>query len=89
MPTIAIFFGIAVRMFFLDTRHHNLPHIHVEYQSRKAVILIPSGELLEGDFPLKKLALVRRWISLHQTELMDNWQRAVHGEPVAQILPLD
>ncbi len=89
MPTIAIFFGIAVRMFFLDTKQHNLPHIHVEYQSRKAVILIPSGELIEGDLPPKKLALVRRWIALRQAELMDNWQHAVNGEPVAQIPPLE
>jgi len=32
MPTISMFYGIIVRMVFLDTQQHRLPHLHVEYQ---------------------------------------------------------
>ena len=30
MPTISMFFGIIVRMMFMDTQQHNLPHLHVK-----------------------------------------------------------
>jgi len=59
MPTISMFYGIIIRMLFLDTKQNNLPHIHVEYQGFKAVFVIPGGELIEGEFPLKKLRQVQ------------------------------
>ena len=34
MPTISMFYGIIVRMLFMDTQQHHLPHIHVEYQGK-------------------------------------------------------
>lgn len=30
MPTISMFYGILIRMFFYDTDRHNIPHIHAE-----------------------------------------------------------
>ena len=88
MPTISMFFGIIIRMIFMDTRQHNLPHLHVEYQGNKAVISIPNGDLLEGELPAKKLRLVQAWISIHEEELMADWTLAVNGEPVFPIDPL-
>lgn len=88
MPTISMFYGIIVRMLFMDTQQHHLPHIHVEYQGKKAVIVIPSGELLEGELPSKKLRLLQAWIDIHEEELMADWSLAVNGEPVFQIDPL-
>ena len=88
MPTIAIFFGIVVRMYFLDVKHHNLPHIHVEYQSQTALLLIPTGELLAGELPPKQLVQVRAWIRERKEALMKNWNRAIAGEPLEQIPPL-
>jgi Domain of unknown function (DUF4160) len=35
-----------------------MPHIHIEYAEYKAVIEIPAGRLLAGDFPKDKLKLV-------------------------------
>jgi hypothetical protein len=29
MPTISLFYGIIVSMYFLDNRQHKMPHIHV------------------------------------------------------------
>lgn len=34
MPTISVFFGIVIRMYFDD---HNPPHLHAEHQGEKAV----------------------------------------------------
>jgi hypothetical protein len=30
MPTICMFYGIIVRMLFMDMQQHHLPHLHVE-----------------------------------------------------------
>ena len=88
MPTISMFYGIIVRMLFMDTKQHNLPHIHVEYQGMQAVLEIPDGTLLEGQLPSKKLRLLQAWIDIHEEELMADWTLAVNGEPVFQIEPL-
>ena len=37
MPTISMFYGIIIRMLYMDTKQHQLPHLHVEYQGMKAV----------------------------------------------------
>ena len=36
MPTISMFYGILVLMYFRDNKRHNLPHIHVRYQGEEA-----------------------------------------------------
>lgn len=48
MPVISMFYGIIVSLYFLDSKRHHRPHIHVKYQDDEAVIAIPDGELLEG-----------------------------------------
>lgn len=88
MPTISMFYGIIVRMLFMDNQQHHLPHIHTEYQGMKAVLAIPGGELLEGELPSKKLRLLQAWIDIHEEELMADWSLAVKGEPVFPIEPL-
>jgi hypothetical protein len=37
MPTISMFYGVLIRMFFHDTGKHHSPHIHAEYQGEVAV----------------------------------------------------
>jgi hypothetical protein len=37
MPTISMFYGILIRMFFYDMDKHHVPHIHAEYQDAVAV----------------------------------------------------
>lgn len=86
MPIISRFFGIVIRMFFDD---HNPPHIHVEYQSGKAVIDF-NGNVLKGDLGSKTaLKLVREWVDLHEEELLIDWDAAVRKEPLNEIPPLD
>ena len=61
MAVISMFYGIIVSMYFLDTRKHHLPHIHVKYQDQEVVIVIPSGEILEGELKSNRLKLVLAW----------------------------
>ena len=62
MPVISMFYGIIVSMYYLDTKQHNLPHIHVTYAEHSAVYSIPEGTILEGSLPSNKEKLVIAWI---------------------------
>jgi hypothetical protein len=89
VPTISMFYGILIRMFFYDTDRHNLPHIHAEYQSHVAVYSIPDGTVLAGEIPSKKHKLVVAWIEIHQEDLIADWQLAVNGQKPFPIKGLD
>jgi hypothetical protein len=84
-----MFFGIIIRMFFMDNKQHNTPHIHAEYQGQVAVIAIPDGTIIDGVIPATKAKLVAAWIEIHQDELMADWQLAVNGEGVFKIKGLE
>jgi hypothetical protein len=88
MPVISMFYGLIVAMYYLDTKQHNLPHIHVKYGEKEAVYQIPEGELLEGTLPSNKEKLIKAWIEIHKEDLMANWQLAVEGNRVFTIDPL-
>ena len=88
MPTISMFYGLIVRMYYFDNVQHNTPHIHVEYQGQKAVFEIPSGNLIAGSLPINKTKLVNAWIEIHNEELMADWDLALNGETVFKIDPL-
>ncbi len=84
MPTISIFYGILIRMFFNDNERHKSPHIHAEYQGEVAVYSIDHGELLAGALPPSKHKLVVAWIEIHKEDLMADWRLAVNGQaPIA------
>lgn len=46
MPTISMFYGILVTLFYEDNERHPLPHFHVYYQGFKASIAIEDGRVL-------------------------------------------
>lgn len=84
MPTISMFYGILIRMYYDD---HNPPHIHAIYGNDTACFKF-DGELLEGDFPKKQKKLVEAWIEIHRDELEANWRLAQEGETIFKIEPL-
>ena len=86
MPEISRFFGIVIRMYFLD---HEPPHFHAKYGGVEAQVRIHPVGLLEGTFPPRALALVVEWATLHQAELLENWRRLHAGEPPLGIEPLE
>lgn len=75
-------------MYFFDNKKHQAPHIHAQYAEYQAVSSIPSGDLLDGDFPNKQRKLVEAWISIHEDELMADWTLAVSGQQPFKINPL-
>lgn len=71
MPEIARFFGIVITMYFND---HNPPHFHAVYNEFEASLVIETLGILEGRLPAKALSLTVEWASLHQAELLENWE---------------
>lgn len=88
MPVISMFYGLIISMYYLDTKQHKHPHIHVKYAENEAVYQIPEGTLLGGNLPLNKEKLIQAWIEIHKEDLMANWQLALNGNPVFKIDPL-
>lgn len=73
MPTLARFYGIVIKMYFLQSEH-NPPHIHAIYGEDTAAFDIASGALLDGELPARATGLVREWISANKDELIEMWQ---------------
>jgi hypothetical protein len=87
MPTISMFFGIIIRMYYAP-KEHNTPHIHAYYQDSKATFKIIDGDILEGSLPSKQLKLIQAWIEIHKDELIADWELCQNGEKPFAIEPL-
>ena len=87
MPTISMFFGIVVRMYYAP-KEHNPPHIHVYYQDYTASFEIESGEVLKGKIPTKQTRMVQAWIEIHKEELLADWKLCQNKEQPFKIEPL-
>ncbi len=88
MPTISMFYGIIVAMYYVDQARHKHPHIHVKYQEHEVVLAIPGGEVLDGTIPSNKLKLAQAWVEIHRDELMADWDLAISGQQPYKIDPL-
>ena len=87
MPTISLFYGILIRMYWKDNDRHKMPHMHAFYGEYEAVFTL-DGELLSGDFPKKQAAYVKAWALLHEDDLKANCNLAMNGEETYRIDPL-
>jgi len=88
MPTISMFYGIVIYLYFFDDERHKLPHIHARYQGQEASFSIVDGARLSGEIPVAKAKLVQAWIEIHRDALLADWELAVNGEPPFPIDPL-
>jgi hypothetical protein len=68
MPTIPMFYGIIIRMYYAPSEH-NPPHFHAYYNEYKVTIVLDTLEILEGGLLKKQLRLVQAWAELHIDEL--------------------
>jgi hypothetical protein len=82
MPTISRFFGITVVLYYND---HPPPHIHVFYQDLEAKVAIETGDVIEGRLPLAPLRILREWMQLRRSDLMENWRRVREHRPLERI----
>ena len=86
MPTISVFFGIYIRMYFDD---HGPAHFHAYYGDHSVIIGIETLQVFRGSFPRRALAMVLEWAFAHRDELMENWNLAEAHRPLKQIKPLE
>lgn len=86
MPTISIFYGIVIQMYWRD---HPPPHFHAYYQGHEAIIAIETGEILEGFMPPGTRRVIQAWALRHQAELLDNWERSKLRAPLYAITGAD
>ena len=85
MPEISRFFGIVIRMFFDD---HAPAHLHAQYGERSALVALQPIAVIESDLPARALSMVLEWTALHQSELLDNWERVCTARPAMKVAPL-
>ena len=88
MPTISIFYGIQILMYYYDKEKHNIPHIHAEYQDFNASFSIQDGNVLAGKFPPKQTKILQAWIEIHKDDLLIDWKLAIEGKELFRIEPL-
>ena len=69
-------------------REHMPPHFHAQYAEHKAEIAIETLEVINGELPIRVLALVIEWAVLHRAELRQDWERAVAQQELVRIAPL-
>ncbi len=72
MPIIAKFYGIIIKMYFIQ-KEHNPPHFHAFYNEFVGVIDIDTGKMIEGNLPKKALELVDEWLIINKLELLQIW----------------
>lgn len=73
MPVLSRFYGIIIRMYFLQSEH-NPPHIHAIYNEDVAAIDFMTGEVLEGYLSGKAMSMVQEWIALNRDALSEIWK---------------
>lgn len=86
MPTISIFYGIVVQMFW---KEHGPPHFHALYAEYEALIDIEKLEIIRGHLPKRAMAFVLEWASEHQTELLEDWKLCTQRQTPKKIEPLE
>ncbi len=84
MPEIARFYGLVIRMYYIQS-DHNPPHVHVKKAEKAAAVSIETGEIIDGELSPSDIEHVHEWINLHKDELMDMWNTQV----IKHLPPLD
>ena len=55
MPTISVFYGIVIQMFWQD---HAPPHFHALYAEHEALIELRNLRVMRGSLPRRAMLLV-------------------------------
>lgn len=87
MPQISYFFGIVIFMYYSE---HNPPHIHAVYSGYKASFDVRSGCRVTGQMSKTAERLIKRWIKLRKSALLNNWELArKRVTPLPAVEPLE
>ena len=85
MPTISVFYGIVIQMFWRD---HGPPHFHALYGEHEATVEIRELRVLRGSLPPRAMALVLEWATDRQDNLLEDWELCIQRQPLKPIRPL-
>jgi len=85
MPTLSMFYGIIIQMFWDD---HAPPHFHALYAEHEALIDIRTLDVIGGQLPRRAMVLVLEWAQDHRAELLKDWELCARKQPPNKIDPL-
>jgi len=85
MPTISMFYGIVIQMFW---KEHPPPHFHALYAEYEVLINIQTLEVMKGSLPRRAMVMVLEWANEHRAELMEAWKQCAQMQPPQTIEPL-
>lgn len=74
MPTISIFDGIKISIFYRD---HQPSYFHAERGDEETEVGIDPIMILEGELSRSTHSKVFEWAAIHQAELRANWELAL------------
>jgi hypothetical protein len=86
MPTVSRFYGISILVNYRN--EHPPAHFHAYYGDFEAVIQISPPGVIQGKLPPRILGMVMEWAAMHEADLLEAWEDAIHQRPVKQIDPL-
>lgn len=87
MAEISRFYGMVIQMFGND---HNPPHYHVVYNEHRAIVEILTGELIEGNLPVRQLKLIKIWNEIHKDKLLEIFKNLrAENKSFKKITPLN
>ena len=86
MPTIAVFYGIVIRIYFGD---HPPPHVHAIYGGNEALVNIDPPAIVAGRLSRRAESLVLEWVTLRRRELLQAWDSAQTGANPGRVAPVE
>jgi hypothetical protein len=86
MPTISMFYGIIIQMFWDE---HAPPHFHAVYGEFECLVDIRTLTVIKGNLPRRAMTLVSEWASQHREALMEDWELCKKMQQPHKIEPLD
>jgi len=72
MPTLFIFDGFKIRLYFGG---HGVPHVHLIGADCAAVIAIEDGEVISGDAPAGALGTAQEFVGANRAMLLSLWRK--------------
>jgi len=82
MPTLSTFYGITIRMHWVD---HARPHFHASYSGDEAVFQVDPLLHLSGAFPERAVRHVLEWAKDHREDLLLDWDLLRERRPYFKI----
>ena len=85
MPTISVFYGIVIHMYWTE---HGPPHFHALYAEHEVLVDLGDLRVLRGSLPRRAMALVLEWAADHREDLTEDWNQCSQLQPPKPIQPL-